>query len=315
MQLIEIVRQYPEVLAQFLDISGVTVVMTLDEDYRVTSCHGNLAHEINLPRNPVGMDLSSLLCPFDDASFSLTLSDFSSGFVPQIFQLCNTEDMYRCYTYKIDSGYLVLGDNIGSSENSVLQSMAHLNNELSAMSRELSKKNRELQQANATITDLSRTDQLTGLANRGYFFERLGETLSLTQRHSLQLAVLIADIDHFKRVNDTYGHGVGDEVLRVFGSVIAGDCRYEDFPGRYGGEEFVIMLPETSVSGAEFLYYRIRDNIIKQKVLSPPDFVTFSAGIAGYEHGDTQESLLKKADDALYEAKNNGRDQCVVYSH
>jgi len=314
MQLIEIVRQYPEVLAQFLDISGVTVVMILDEDYRITSCYGNLTHEINLPRNPVGMDLSSLLCPFEEDSLSLALSDFSSGVVPQIFQLCNTKDMYRCYSYKIDSGYLVLADNIGSSENSVLQSMAHLNNELSVMSRELSKKNRELQQANATITELSRTDQLTGLANRSYFFERLGETLSLTQRHNLELAVLIADIDHFKRVNDTYGHGVGDEVLRVFGTIIAADCRYEDFPGRYGGEEFVVMLPETSVSGTQSLYYRVRDNIIKQNMLTSPDVVTFSAGVAGYEHGDTQESLLKKADDALYEAKNNGRDQCVVYS-
>lgn len=313
MQLLQIVEQFPEVVSKFLDLSGTTLIMTLDDSYRLTSCNTNLIHEMHFPRDPVGMHLSSILCPFDDTPLSLIPSRHSGDVVPQIFSICNTSDLYRCYSYWIDSGYLVLGDKIGSSENSVLESMAQLNNELSALSRELSKKNRELQQANARITELSRTDQLTGLSNRGYFLERFEETLSFTKRHNLHLAVLVADIDHFKRVNDTYGHSVGDDVLRVFGAVLAEDCRYEDFPARYGGEEFVVMLPQTDVLGGRALYDRLRDNFIRQSVLPPPDFVTFSAGIAGYEHGDNRESLLQKADNALYQAKNSGRDRCVVH--
>lgn len=315
MSLQEIVGRYPDKIARFLDISASTLLMTVDENHKVTACNARLVQETYLPKDPQGMPLSSILCsPSKQTPISLGQTQHSGDGEPQICQLCCSSAIFLCYSHKIDSGYLILGEKVESSENSVLETMTHLNNELSATSRKLSKKNRELQQANSEIVKLSRTDQLTGLANRRYFLERLEEAFSMSVRHKLQLSILIADMDHFKRINDTYGHSVGDETLRMFGAILTENCRNEDFPARYGGEEFIVMLQKTPISGAESLYHRLRESILKQCLTTSREPVTFSAGIAEYEPGDTQESLLKKADNALYEAKYKGRDRCVVYS-
>ena len=310
--MIELVKQYPELFARFLSLSGTSLVLVTDESYTLTFCNESLMQKMHLPQDPIGAHLESILCPLENEELSLNISSSSQSLVPQIFQLCTTDFLYRCYSYKIDEGYLILGDKVGSTENEILESMSHLNNELSQMSRELSKKNRELQRANIKITQLARTDYLTGLSNRSYFQERFKEIFALTQRHELELTILLADLDHFKRINDTYGHDVGDKVLQAFGSILIRECRTEDLPARYGGEELIIMLPKTASTGAVAMYERLRDELLRSAILPASDFITFSAGIAVYEERDTESSLLKKADDALYEAKNNGRDSCVV---
>jgi len=313
MSLKEIVEQYPEVIARFLSVSGTSIVLMTNEEYEFTYCSEPLKQKLHLPGELVGSHLGSILCPLEGEEVSLTVSTSFKSPVPQIFRLCYAQDLYRCYAHKTDGGYLVLGDKVGSTENEILDSMSHLNNELSRMSRELSKKNRELERANERITQLARTDSLTGLANRGYFLERFQETLSLTERQGLELTVLLADLDHFKRINDTYGHDVGDEVLQAFGSVLARNCRTEDLPARYGGEEIILLLPNTSAAGAVALYERLREELIHSDLLPGSDYVTFSAGIAEYREGESQASLLKKADDALYMAKEQGRDRCSVF--
>lgn len=310
--MIELIKHYPELFARFLNSSGTSLVLLTDESYTLTFCNESLLQKMHLPQHPIGEHLESILCPLEDEELSLNISGYSPNLVPQIFQLCTTDFLYRCYSYKIEGGYLLLADKVGSTENEVLESMSHLNNELSQMSRELSKKNRELQRANAKITQLARTDYLTGLSNRSYFQERFKEIFALTQRHGLELTILLADLDHFKRINDTYGHDVGDKVLQAFGSILIRECRTEDLPARYGGEELIIMLPKTAATGAVGMYERLRNKLIHSELLPAPDFITFSAGIAEYAETDTEASLLKKADDALYEAKNKGRDRCVV---
>ncbi len=312
MRLKEIVERHPESISRFLSVSGTSLVLITNEEYVLTYCSESLKQKLHLPGDPVGSPLGSILCPLEGEELSLTLSSSSHNLVPQIFKLCYAQDLYRCYAHKIDGGYLVLGDKMGSTQNEILDSMSQLNNELSQMSRELSKKNRELERANERITQLARTDSLTGLANRDYFQERLKEIFALTKRHDLELTLLLADLDHFKRINDTYGHDVGDKVLQTFGSILARESRTEDLPARYGGEELIIMLPKTSAPEATALYHRLRGELIHAAIFPEADYVTFSAGIAEYEQRDSATSLLKKADDALYEAKNNGRDRCVV---
>ncbi len=314
MTLTSIVEQYPEIVGLFLSLSGTSLVLITDEEYKITCCSESLTRKMHLPQEPIGEDLKSILCPPEETEFSLMVSNSAQRLVPQIFRLCDSEELYRCYSYRIEQGFLLLGDKVGSTENEVLESMSQLNNELSEMSRELSKKNRELQRANQRITQLARTDYLTGLANRSYFQERFKQAFALSKRHDMALTVLLADLDHFKRVNDTYGHDVGDRVLQAFGSILASKCRTEDLAARFGGEELILMLPNTAATGATALCERLREEIIGLDLLPGSDFISFSAGIAEYSQGDTEESLLKKADDALYEAKNSGRDRCVVHA-
>ena len=312
MRMIEIVENYPAFLARFLSLTRTCLVLMTDEDYTLTFYNETFWQEMHLLQGADGMHLGSILCPLEEEELSLTVSNPEQKLVPQILRLCSTDALYRCYCCKIDDGYLIIADKAGSRDNEVLDNMSHLSNELSELSRELSKKNRDLQQANEKITQLARTDYLTGLSNRSYFQERWKEIFSLTKRHGLELSVLLADLDHFKRINDSYGHDIGDKVLQTFGSILASECRTEDLAARYGGEELIIMLPKTSASGATALYDRVRNQLVNSNILSESDYVTVSAGIAEYKAGDTEELLLKRADDALYQAKDKGRDRCVV---
>ena len=319
MSVSDLIARYPDLMARCLNLSGTTILITIDEEYKITFCTDSLVQQLHLLHKPTGTHLGSVLCPLEEAEFFLTISNSSKKFLPQLFRLCESNDLYRCYTFPIDTGYLVWGHKMGSTENEILESMSHLNNELSDMSRQLSKanrelnkKNQELEWANEKITRISRTDYLTGLSNRSYFQERLKEIFALTKRHGLEFTILLADLDHFKRINDTYGHDMGDKVLQAFGTLLANECRTEDLPARYGGEEFILVFPKTHASGVITFYERIRRELIHSDLLPDSDFVTFSAGITEYEEGGTEISLLKKADDALYEAKKNGRDRYVI---
>jgi diguanylate cyclase (GGDEF)-like protein len=161
-------------------------------------------------------------------------------------------------------------------------------------------------------------DRLTGLYNRGCFDDRLGAEFAFVRRHNANLAVLLIDLDHFKQVNDTYGHPVGDEVLKSAAAKIRESLRAEDLAARYGGEEFVVLARGTDAGGALVLGQRLRTRIALSEVSSAQGGVkvTASIGIAvvrknvGY---DSPLDLLAAADEALYEAKRNGRNQVVVH--
>lgn len=309
-----IVKKYSHLISKFLNISGTSLLIQVDENYVLTFCNSSLINKMNLPEKPIGIDLNSILSPLENNELTLTVSRYSNGMVPQIFKLTNSEELYRCYTYKIDNGYLILGDKTGSTENEVLESMSHLNNELAGMSRELSKKNRELKRANDKIAEMARTDYLTGLFNRSYFQKRFKEFFDSIELNNEELTVLLADLDYFKKVNDDYGHDIGDKVLKMFGSVIKKKCRKNDLAARFGGEEFILLLPKTSEQEAQQLAKRFREEIINYNILPGSDYITFSAGIAMNKKSDSQEDLLKRVDNALYEAKKKGRDCWVISS-
>ena len=165
--------------------------------------------------------------------------------------------------------------------------------------------------------EMAITDQLTGLHNRRYMSRHLDNLLANARRGGRPLAFVIMDIDHFKQVNDTYGHDIGDEVLKEFAGRIAANVRGIDLACRYGGEEFVVVMPDTDVAFACSIAERLRQTVEANpvKVSRAPGAlnVTISIGIARMEgEGDTAEALLHRADQALYRAKRSGRNRVVA---
>jgi len=174
-------------------------------------------------------------------------------------------------------------------------------------------------EGNAT---LARTDQLTALPNRRAIHERLQELLALSDRHSRPLTLAVVDVDHFKRINDTAGHLAGDEVLRAVAAAMSELLRDSDVIGRWGGDELIVVLPETTAHAATASLQRVLDQV-RAEVRPPMSGatgvdpsagrpVTLSAGVAQHRVGDDQDRLLRRADHALYRAKEGGRDRVVV---
>lgn len=164
------------------------------------------------------------------------------------------------------------------------------------------------------LETLVRTDMLTGLANRREFMTRLDREAHRQARSSRPLSVVLFDVDHFKRVNDTWGHPVGDEVLTKVGEILRSHTREQvDTAARYGGEEFVLLLPETDLSGAQHVAEKISARLREHAfVVNGQTFtVTQSVGIAQVVEGDTGWAL-KVADRNLYQAKREGRDRIVA---
>ncbi len=163
---------------------------------------------------------------------------------------------------------------------------------------------------------MATTDGLTGLVNHRRFKELLGEALARAKRFSRKVSVLMVDADHFKTVNDTYGHPVGDLVLQRIAKILQTEARRTDVVARYGGEEFVVVLDETDLRGARSVAERIRERIEGEPIQG--EFgrvrVTASLGLSAWpEHAESMEDLLERADQALYEAKKNGRNRVEVH--
>jgi diguanylate cyclase (GGDEF)-like protein len=161
----------------------------------------------------------------------------------------------------------------------------------------------------------ARTDGLTGLYNRRHFDEQLARIVSDSLAHGSPASLVVADVDHFKRVNDTYGHEAGDAVLKAVARVFLDCLRAEDVCARYGGEEIAILLPETSVARARDVAERVRKAIAAKPVKHGVRTITVTAsfGVAGYpESTALRDALFPAADRALYEAKNGGRNQVRV---
>ncbi len=164
---------------------------------------------------------------------------------------------------------------------------------------------------------MATTDGLTGLTNHRSFQELFDDLLDRSKRHGHKAAMLLCDVDHFKNVNDTYGHPVGDEVLRQVSGVLAAAVRKVDIPARYGGEEFAVVLEATDLEGAVLLAERIRKDV--GALLLPSDKGTFqitmSIGVSSYPDDSTDKAeLIERSDLALYHAKENGRNRVVTFA-
>lgn len=183
--------------------------------------------------------------------------------------------------------------------------------ELTLLNKEIEMKQEELIAINEALTEMSVTDKLTGLKNRRYFQEKLDEQVIHFARKEVPFSLMIIDIDHFKHVNDTYGHPTGDVVLEQLAQIIKQFVRQSDMPARYGGEEFVIIMPKTSVDQSIQLAEQLRQKIEAASWVTGA--LTVSIGVSTYTLSDNSSTILKKADMSLYYSKEHGRNRVSHY--
>ncbi len=177
----------------------------------------------------------------------------------------------------------------------------------------------ELTEANARLRELAFRDGLTGLFNHRYFQELMDREMHRSVRYGSTLSLMMFDIDHFKRVNDSYGHPGGDIVLKTLAAEVQKAMRLSDIVARYGGEEFAVILPETNAAGGKVFAERLRRRIEQLEIAtdSGPVKVTISIGLTTYEpgmKGEDKAAMIDAADRALYHSKENGRNKVSVFS-
>jgi diguanylate cyclase (GGDEF)-like protein len=188
------------------------------------------------------------------------------------------------------------------------------------LERQVQERTRELREALAEVTRLSRHDALTGVLNRRAFAELAESAVALAMRHGRHAALIMFDLDHFKRLNDTYGHQAGDKVLFEAANAIAAALRRTDKLARFGGEEFVALLPETDPGSVFMVADRCREavrDLDLKKLVNDPTAArqTVSVGVAVFpQHGTAVDTLVSAADKALYHAKQTGRDRVVIFN-
>ncbi len=283
------------VLRQHLEAQGYVVVEAEDGDAALKACRERLPDAVLLDVEMPGLDGYQVLTALK--------ADPDLADVPVVFLTGRTE-----------TADIVEGLRLGAHdylkkpfETSELIARVSAAVRVKALQDELRTRNDELDA-------VSRTDALTGLANRRHIQERLHELSSFARRHKQSLGVVMLDIDHFKEVNDTVGHAGGDAVLCEFSRRVQSVLRDEDTVGRWGGEEFLVLLPGTDAAGALRLGERVCASVASKPFPLPDETtlaVTVSAGCA-VDDGQNSEELVRRADDALYEAKESGRNRAVA---
>ncbi len=185
---------------------------------------------------------------------------------------------------------------------------------ISSLRNRLSASNHELSHAIMTIEALATHDDLTQVYNRRHMFKVLQQVKSLADRSGIPFSIAIFDLDHFKRVNDLFGHQKGDDVLKRVARAVAGVLRESDVLARYGGEEFIVIMPSTEIAGAVDCAQRIHRNLYSLKFTGFPDTfqVTISTGITAYRSVENIDDLIYRADNALYRAKAKGRNRMEI---
>jgi len=184
-----------------------------------------------------------------------------------------------------------------------------LQDELDSYSNEVSKLREDLE----FVRREARTDALTGLANRKYLDTFIGMAIRDAVESGESLTLLMADVDHFKNFNDTYGHQLGDQVLKVVANILAENSKGRDLAARYGGEEFCLVLPDTSLENAIIVANKMRERVATKKIVKKKTGeelrqITMSLGVSVFQYGEPASEFLGRADEALYWAKQNGRN-------
>jgi diguanylate cyclase (GGDEF)-like protein len=183
-----------------------------------------------------------------------------------------------------------------------------------ALMEKLRQQNAELEKTNVTLRDLAVRDGLTGLYNHRFFHEAAAKEFTRSVRYNRNISVIFADVDFFKKYNDTYGHPEGDKILAALADIFMDSRRVTDTVARYGGEEFVFLFPETSkddaLQVAENIRKKVFDHPFPGRETQPVGRITISMGVASFpEDGMADSSLITRADAALYEAKKGGRNR------
>ncbi|MGB9553990.1 MAG: sensor domain-containing diguanylate cyclase, partial [bacterium] len=303
-------ENFPVFTSYIEHLSQIGVVL-LSEEGTIQDCNQGFLQALGLPTKPVGRKITELCSPDN----RVLLLPQGKDYMPVNFQFLGNGDFqisFAGYIFPVKQGYLTILERHQLTYSEVMTKMSILNNQLADLTRDLSKKNQELKAANIRIKKIMNTDPLTGLTNRRSFRKMLQKHMAFARRHRLPLSLIMIDIDHFKAINDNFGHNVGDQILKKLARILRQSCRIEDIVARFGGEEFVVLLSKTDAPSASSWAERVRTKIKKTRMVNMNQKVTASFGIAEFLSSDTEESLIKRADEALYEAKRRGRNCWVV---
>lgn len=197
----------------------------------------------------------------------------------------------------------------------IRRQIGELNSHRNMLEQEITERTRQLEIANEKLDIISRTDELTGLPNRRDMHSTINKEISRTVRSKNPLCFVFIDIDHFKKINDTYGHGCGDKVLQSVSQTVRGLLRTYDVLARYGGEEFLTLLPDTDLEGARVVAERFREKVENTIITYGKHEikVTITLGVSRYDSKLGPDRSIQMADKALYEGKENGRNKVVLW--
>lgn len=302
---------HPDISAEYLLGCGRVALILLDREGHILDCNPYCLENLQWPEKPLGHLLDEYLEEALDTRDPARPGQCQTGRMTLIFNN-EYQTVLTGHLVELDEGYLVLAHSLRLSDSERVAALSRITDELSNLTRELHKKNRELGRANETITKLMNTDPLTGLLNRRQFDVMMDREFAAARRHGHPLAGVMMDLDHFKSINDRYGHDVGDLVLVSVAQCLQDQSRKEDVVARLGGEEFFLLLPNTPIQAALGACERIRSTIEAMRFPEISHPVTASFGVTERLPSDTPQMFIKRADRALYRAKAEGRNRVVA---
>jgi diguanylate cyclase (GGDEF)-like protein len=293
-------------------------LVVLDRDYRVQLWNTFMENRTGvLPDKAANQSFFTLFPEVNQAWFSKKIESVVTLGTPAF-----TIWEQRPYLVRFKNLQPITGQEDFMYQNTTLFPLRSTNSEISHIClviydvTDVATNRHRLQAANNALQELSSTDRLTGLFNRGHWEEMLKNEYARHCRYDSQVSLVMFDIDHFKRVNDTYGHQMGDKVIQRVAEVTRQLARTADIAGRYGGEEFVVLLPDTDKAGAKIFAERLRLAIEAQEMSHEGHVIrcTISLGVADLaEQTPDYKTLIEWADQALYASKKNGRNQVSVH--
>lgn len=232
--------------------------------------------------------------------------------VARVFQTPLGGEIYLFHAYPSGRGIVLIGELANVAESDIVERMGSLAIEMSRLVRDLRNTNRELALANETNQALARTDPLTSLANRRFFMEHLEDGIARARIGGAPLSLIMMDLDHFKQINDRFGHAGGDLVLIALAGLLQSQVRGVDLPARLGGEEFAVVMSNADLRVAGDVAERLRTRLADLRPLDTSYRVSASFGVAQRRPEEDADALLGRTDDLLYRAKSGGRNQVVL---
>ena len=247
-----------------------------------------------------------------DALIDSLLSETSTTFLESCFNPSAEEIWIRTFVILLFLVFSAYTERLLSIIHTMTIELKEYHDRLETTIDELKIENIEHQRTAEKLEELSVTDPLTSIYNRRKFNELLSIEVERSNRYQTSLSIIMCDIDHFKKINDSYGHDVGDRALKTFSEKINGNIREVDIFARWGGEEFMIMMPNVSIDDACAVAEKLR-NLIATTEVEKLGSITASFGVTNLQSGETNELLINRVDKAMYQAKNNGRNnvKCI----
>ncbi len=306
-------------LAQCLNSLVAVVVAFVGEDGRLLQANRGCRRILDIAdeNRPLGEDIRGF---FIHPTFAQLLDMPAEGGRPIYEGILNVGDINtHCRSligavHRRGHRLLVVGEYDVVEMERLNAQVMDLNEQLASAQRDLSRGNRKLQESEARLITLSLTDPLTGLANRRRLMEFLQNEMERNKRYAEPFSIIMTDIDSFKKVNDGFGHDVGDEVLLAFSTLLKDHVRSVDLVARLGGEEFIIVMPNTSLEEAMAKAERLRAATELLYFDSMQRGVTASFGVADSPGTADVNSLLKHVDEAVYASKHGGRNRVTAYA-